>query len=58
MPITPAQRSSREPNWRVTDPARVAAGFYGTTWHRTRAEAERRVSMFPGSVIDYVAGPK
>jgi hypothetical protein len=41
--------------WKVVDPARVAAGFYGTTFHKTKKEAERRVAMFPGSVIERAA---
>ena len=41
--------------WKVTDPARIADGYYGTTFHKTRKEAERRVAMFPGSVIERAA---
>lgn len=41
--------------WKVTDPARVAAGLYGVTWHKTRKAAQTRVAMFRGSVMEYVA---
>lgn len=41
--------------WKVTDPARVAAGYYGTTFHKTKREAEKRVAMFPGSVMERAA---
>lgn len=45
---------SKHGEWVVIDPQRVAAGFYGKTFHKTRAEAERRVAMFPGSVMEWV----
>lgn len=41
--------------WKVTDPARVADGYYGITWHRTKRAALARVAMFPGSVMEFVA---
>jgi len=41
--------------WKVTDPARVAAGFYGVTFHKTRKAAERRAQMFPGSIVGFVS---
>jgi len=40
--------------WKVTDPARIADGYYGTTFHKTRKQAEHRVAMFPGSVMESV----
>lgn len=41
-------------NWKVVDPARVAAGYMGTTYHRTEAEAKARALAFPGSVVSAV----
>lgn len=41
--------------WKVTDPARIADGYYGTTFHDTKENAEERVAMFPGLVMEYVS---
>lgn len=41
--------------WKVIDPARIADGLYGTTFHDTEAEANERCLMFPGSVMEWVA---
>jgi hypothetical protein len=48
-----SEQSSGE--WKVTDPSRVAAGLHGITYHATKAEAEERAEMFPGSVVEFVA---
>jgi hypothetical protein len=48
------QFSADTREYKVTDPARIADGYYGTTFHKTKQEAERRVAMFPGSVMESV----
>lgn len=41
-------------SFKVVDPIRRAAGFFGTTFHDSREDAEERVAMFPGSVIEEI----
>jgi len=50
----PSAHNGRNAMWKVTDPARVRAGLYGITFHATRKQAETRVAMFPGSVMEFV----